>query len=300
MDRKWYGGDSGLSTRMAITMLLLFVVYAFFLYLIWWAGASFVMLAIFAAGFLLLQYFLSDQMVLWTTGARIVTPDQAPELHARVDRLCQLADLPKPKVAVMDTAMPNAFAIGRDPSHSTVAVTTGLVSRLDGPELDAVIAHELTHIKNRDVAVITIASFLSTLAFTVVRLATWFGVGDRRDDRRSDSGNVTILVYVGSLAVWIISMLLIQLLSRYREYAADRGSAIITGAPSQLASALVKISDTVQRIPDRDLRELQGANAFYIIPAISRDSLLEFFSTHPSLQHRLAKLRQLQQQLEGF
>jgi heat shock protein HtpX len=300
MERKWYGGDAGLSARMFLTMFLLFAVYAVFLYFMFEAGADFATMTAIAVVYLLIQYFFSDQLVLLTTGARVVTPDQAPELHARIDRLCQLADLPKPKVAVMQSQMPNAFATGRGPSSATVAVTTELMSRLDGPELDAVIAHELSHIKNRDVAVMTIASFLSTVAFTVVRFSMWFGFagGDRRD-RRSDGGAI-IIGYLGALAVWLISMLLIRALSRYREFAADRGSAIITGSPSQLASALVKISGAIQRIPERDLREVQGANAFFILPAISRGSLLELFSTHPSLEHRLERLRRMEQQIEGL
>lgn len=299
MRSKWYGGDSGLTIRMFVTMFLLLVVYSVFLYILFRAGAGFVTMAIVAAGMLLAQYFLSDQLVLWTTGARIVSPQQAPNLHAMIDRLCALADLPKPRVAIMDSRMANAFATGRNPQNAVVAVTTGLLDQLDGPELEAVIAHELTHIKNRDVMVITIASFLSTVAFMIVRFSLWFGpgFGGRRRDR--DSGNWALLAYVAAIVVWFVSLLLIRALSRYREFAADRGSAIITGSPSQLASALLKISGRMQRIPEQDLREVQGANAFFIIPAISGNSIMELFSTHPSLEKRLARLRQLEQQIEA-
>lgn len=299
MRSKWYGGDSGLTIRMFVTMFLLLVVYSVFLYILFRAGADFVTMAIVAAGMLLAQYFLSDQLVLWTTGARIVSPQQAPNLHAMIDRLCALADLPKPRVAIMDSRMANAFATGRNPQNAVVAVTTGLLDQLDGPELEAVIAHELTHIKNRDVMVITIASFLSTVAFMIVRFSLWFGpgFGGRRRDR--DSGNWALLAYVAAIVVWFVSLLLIRALSRYREFAADRGSAIITGSPSQLASALLKISGRMQRIPEQDLREVQGANAFFIIPAISGNSIMELFSTHPSLEKRLARLRQLEQQIEA-
>lgn len=300
MRSKWYGGDTELTVRMFITMFLLFAVYLAFLVILYQAGAGFITMAVVAAVLLGAQYFLSDQLVLWTTGARIVSPEQAPELHAMVDRLAALADLPKPRVAVMESSMANAFATGRNPQNAVVAVTTGLLQQLTRPELEAVLAHELTHIRNRDVMVITIASFLSTVAFMIVRFSFWFGpsFGDRRGSR--DGGaNWTLLAYLAAMVVWFVSLLLIRLLSRYREFAADRGSAIITGSPSQLSSALLKISGRMQRIPERDLREVQGANAFFIIPAISGDSILELFSTHPSLEKRLARLRQLEQQIEG-
>ncbi len=301
MKPKWYGRDTELTVRMFVTMFLLVAVYLAFLVVLSNAGASFVTMAVVALIFVVAQYFFSDQLVLWTTGARVVSPEQAPELHATIDRLAALADLPKPQVAIMDTPMANAFATGRSPSHATVAVTTGLLQQLDQPELEAVLAHELSHVKNRDVAVMTIASFLSTVAFMIVRFSFWFGPVGFGGDRRRDRGGAGwgALAYVAALVVWLVSMLLIRTLSRYREYAADRGSAIITGAPSQLASALLKISGRMQRIPERDLREVQGANAFFIIPAISGDSIMELFSTHPSLEHRLERLRRLEQQIEG-
>jgi heat shock protein HtpX len=195
--------------------------------------------------------------------------------------------------------MANAFATGRSPSHAVVCVTTGLLQQLDRPELEAVLAHELTHIKNRDVMVITIASFLSTVAFMIVRFSFWFGGGmfDRRRDR--DGANWTALAYLAALLVWVVSLLLIRTLSRYREFAADRGSAIITGAPSQLSSALLKISGRMQRIPEQDLREVQGANAFFIVPALRGESILGLFSTHPSLEKRLERLQKMEREMEG-
>lgn len=297
---KWYGGDAELTVRMFVTMFLLSVVYLAFLAVLYQAGTGFITMAVVAAAMLAAQYFISDQLVLWTTGARIVGPEEAPDLHATVDRLAALADLPGPRVAIMDSPMPNAFATGRNPSNAVVAVTTGLLQQLDRPELEAVLAHEISHIKHRDVMVITIASFLSTVAFMVVRFPFWFGAGwddDRRRDR--EGANWTVLAYVAALVVWVVSLLLIRTLSRYREYAADRGAAILTGAPSQLASALLKISGRMQRIPERDLREVQGANAFFIVPALTGDSLLELFSTHPSLEHRLERLRRLEQEIEA-
>lgn len=299
MRTRWYGRDTGLTVRMIITMLLLLAVYGVFLGVLYQSGAGFMTMALVAGGFLLAQYFLSDQLVLWTTGARIVDESQAPDLHALVDRLCALADIPKPRLAIMHTGMSNAFATGRSPSNSVVCVTTGLLDQLSGPELEAVIAHELAHIKNRDVMVMTIASFLSTVAYLIVRFSFWFGPigGDRRD--REGGMAWGAIAYLVAIVVWIVSMLLTRLLSRYRELAADRGSAIITGSPSNLSSALLKISGRMQRIPDRDLREMQGANAFYILPALKGDSILEIFSTHPSLETRLKRLQEMERQIEG-
>ncbi len=226
-------------------------------------------------------------------------------MHGIVDRLVALADLPKPKVAIAESDVPNAFATGRSPQNAVVAVTSGLMRRLEPPELEAVIAHELTHVKNRDAMVITIASFLSTAAFFMMRSLMWAGMwgyggfggyGGRRRDR--NVGGYIVFVYLAALAVWVISFFLIRALSRYREYAADHGSAIITGAPSQLSSALLKISGTMQRIPQQDLREVEGMNAFFFLPAMSGSSLSELLSTHPSLDHRLERLSRMQQEME--
>ena len=298
MRSRWYGRDTGLTVRMIITMLLLLAVYGVFLGVLYQSGAGLMTMALVAGGFLLAQFFLSDQLVLWTTGSHIVDESQAPDLHALVDRLCALADMPKPRLAMMRTSMANAFATGRSPSRSVVCVTTGLIDQLTGPELEAVIAHELAHIKNRDVMVMTIASFLSTVAYLIVRFSFWFGpIGGRRD--REGGAAWGAVAYLVAIVVWIVSLLLTRLLSRYRELAADRGSAIITGSPSQLSSALVKISGRMQRIPERDLRDVQGANAFFILPALKGNSIMEIFSTHPSLETRLKRLSEMERQIEG-
>jgi heat shock protein HtpX len=301
MHPRWYGSDTGLTVRMFVTMFLLTAVYLGFLAALWYAGVDYVSMAFIAVVLVAVQYYFSDRMVLWSTGARVVSPQEAPELHGAVDRLVALADLPKPRVAIVDTDVPNAFATGRNPENAVVAATTGLISRLEPPELEAVLAHELTHVKNRDAMVLTIASFLSTVAFFIMRSFMWGGFGGfggygRRRDRGGGGG--IMLVYLASLAVWVMSYFLIRALSRYREYAADRGSAIITGAPSQLSSALLKISGTMQHIPQRDLREMEGMNAFFIIPAASGSSLMELFSTHPALEHRLERLNRMQQDME--
>ena len=294
MQRQWYGRDSGLMARMFITMFLLATVYLAFLAALWYAGAdSFTMVVV--AGLMIgAQYFFSDRLVLWSMGAHEVSQAQAPELHARIERLAALVNLPKPRVAIAEQPMPNAFATGRSPKSSVVAVTRGLLNRLEGPELEAVLAHEISHIKNRDVMVMTLVSFFSTVAFFILRWSMVFGGGRRRN------GQGIILVYLASLVTWLISFLLIRALSRYREYAADRGSAVITGSPSTLASALMKIAGSMQRIPQRDLREVEGMNAFFIVPAITGHSIMELFSTHPSLENRLRKLERMQQQMEGL
>lgn len=296
MRTRWYGRDTGLTVRMFVTMFLLFAVYLGFLTVLWAAGLDWVTLAVIAAVLLVVQYYFSDQMVLWSMRARVVSPEEAPQLHGAVERLVALADLPKPKVAVIDADLPNALATGRNYRNSVVAVTTGLLQQLEPAELEGVLAHELTHIKNRDAMVMTIAGFLSTLAFFIMRSSLWGGLGFGR--RRNGAGGIA-LVYLAALLVWVISYFLIRALSRYREYAADRGSAIITGAPSQLASALLKISGTMQRIPNRDLREVEGMNALFIVPAVAGASIMELFSTHPSLQHRIERLNRMQAEMEG-
>lgn len=296
MKSRWYR-DAGLSTRMFITMFLLAALYLAFLTVLWGAGLDFVSLMIVAAAMLGIQYYFSDRLALWSMGAREVGPEQAPKLHGMVERLSAFAGIPKPRVAVADSSMPNAFATGRNPSKSVVAVTTALMESLDEPEIEAVLAHELSHVKNRDVTVITLASFFSTVAFFIMRFSMFAGYGYGRRDR-DQSGQAMMLVYVASLLVWLISFFLIRALSRYRELAADRGSAVLTGAPSQLASALLKISGSMQRIPQEDLRRAEGMNAFFIIPAIRGSSLMELFSTHPSLERRLQQLRKLEQEME--
>ncbi|MDF0590714.1 zinc metalloprotease HtpX [Candidatus Methanocrinis natronophilus] len=287
MKRKWQH-DRGLEARMLLTIFLLAVVYLAFLAILASQGAGMVTMLVFISGFMLLQYFFSDRLVLKSMGARVVSETEEPELHQMVSRLCAMADLPKPRIAVVETGMPNAFATGRSPNNSVVAVTTGIRRQLSPAELEAVLAHELTHIKNRDVMVMTIASFLSTVAFFIVRNSLFFGGAGSGRGR----GGIAVAFLV-SAVVWIISSLLIRSLSRYREFAADRGAAVITGQPSNLASALMKISGVMPRIPKEDLRKAEGMNAFFIIPAVSGSSIMNLLSTHPPVEKRIAALERI-------
>ena len=282
--------DYGLSTRMFLTMFMLFVVYIAFIGVLSYLGLPLITILLFAGVMLFLQYYYSDKMVLYSTGARVVTESEEPGLHEIVSRLCIEADLPKPRIAVVNSSVPNAFATGRSPKRALVAVTTALTQRLDRNEVAAVLAHELTHVKNRDVMVLTIASFFSTIAFFLVRYLIFFG-GSRR------GGGQIMIAWVASIAVWIVSSLLIRALSRYREFAADRGAAIITGHPSHLVSALMKISGSMDRVPTEDLRKAEGMNAFYIIP-ISKSSIMALFSTHPPLKKRIAALEKISREME--
>ena len=280
--------DWGLRGRMVLTMFLLFVLYiAFVAILSQYMGlfAVVVVMGLFSLG----QFFFSDRLALYSMGARRVDADEYPRLHTMVDRLCQQADLPKPDIAVADTKMPNAFAAGRSQKNSTVCVTEGLLRTLDEEELEGVIAHELAHVKNRDVMVMTIASFLSTLAFLVVRFGWLFGGG------RNRNGGVVVAILV-SLVVWIVSFLLIRALSRYREFAADRGGAAITGNPSALASALLTIDGSMDQVPKEDLREQSEMNAFFVIPLRS-GVVGRLFSTHPPTEKRVDRLRDLEGEL---
>lgn len=289
---KLWKPDLGLEARMLLTMFLLGVVYLIFLAVLVYFRADMLTILIFMGGFMLLQYFYSDKMVLRSMNARVVSESEAPELHDIVTRLCSIAGLPKPKIAVVTSNVPNAFATGKNQKNSVVAVTTAIMQQLNKSELEAVLAHELTHVKNRDAMVLTIASFISTLAFFFVRNFLLFG-GGRRD---KDSDNLMI-VWLVSIVVYTVSYLLILALSRYREYAADRGSAIITGQPSNLASALMKISGIMPRIPSEDLRKVEGINAFFIIPAVSRSSVFNLLSTHPPVEARIAALERLEKEL---
>ena len=286
--------DRGLEGRMMLTLFLLAAVYLAFLAFLVYMGASQIFMLFFIGAFMALQYFYSDRLVLWTMNAKVVSEDEAPKLHQTITRLCAIADLPKPRIAVVNTRVPNAFATGRSPNSAVVAVTTGLMDRLDQGELEAVLAHELSHVKNRDMAILTIASFLSTIAFYIVRYSFYFGGfgGNRRN-----SGGI-VAIWIISLAVWVVSFLLIRALSRYREFAADRGAAMITGQPSNLTSALLKISDVMPRIPNDDLRKVEGMNAFFIIPAAVSGSFMNLLSTHPSVEKRIAALEKIQRELE--
>jgi heat shock protein HtpX len=270
---------------MTGTLFLLGLVYAVLVAALLGSGVNGALVAVIAGGMFLFQLFASDKLALRAMGARVVTPAQAPQLHALVERLCIQADLPKPKIAVADTEMPNAFAIGRSPKTATVCATTGLMELLSPGELEGVMAHELTHVQNRDVMVMTIASFFATVASYIVQFGFFFGGGFGGYGDDDDDGGP--------------GFLLMQALSRYREFAADRGSAVITGRPSALSSALIKISSGMQRIPQQDLRAAGELKAFYIFPASTKSSIANLFSTHPPLEQRLAALQRLEAQLQG-
>jgi heat shock protein HtpX len=293
-----FGRDTGLQARMILTLFLLGLVYAVLIGVLIASGAGAITIAVIAAALFLVQYFTSDKIALYSMGAREVSPEEAPGLHGTIERLCIQADLPKPRVAIADTPMPNAFAIGRSPSKATVCATTGILKLLNPAELEGVLAHELTHVQNRDVLVMTIASFFAAIASFIVQMGFWFGGAFGGDD--NDNGPGAIVVILVSAVVYMISFVLIQALSRYREFAADRGSAIITGRPSALASALVKISGTMDQIPQRDLRAANGElAAFYIFPPKAKQTVATLFSTHPPLEARLEALSRLEAQLQG-
>jgi heat shock protein HtpX len=289
-----FGKDTGLQIRMTLTMFLLGLVYVILIVALLASGANGVLIAIIAGGLAAFQLFGSDKLALRAMGARQVTPAEAPELHAMVERLCIQADLPKPKVAVADTSMPNAFALGRSPKSATVCATTGIMELLSPAELEGVMAHELTHVGNRDVLVMTLAGFFATIAAYVVQFGFLFGGGHGDDD---DNPSAMVLFLV-SIAVYVISFLLMQMLSRYREFAADRGAALITGRPSALASALTRISSGMHRIPQRDLRANQELSAFYFFPPVGK-AIGGLFATHPPMEKRIAALQRLEQQLQG-
>ncbi|NUB90328.1 zinc metalloprotease HtpX [Haloterrigena sp. SYSU A558-1] len=286
--------DWGLRFRMFLTMFLLFALYIVFAGVIAAYMGSFVVFVVLFGGMSLVQYYFSDTLTLRSMGAKTVSADEYPELHASIERLSQQADLPKPKVAVVDSEVPNAFATGRNQKNAAVCVTTGIMRTLDRDELDGVLAHELAHVKNRDMMVMTIASFLSTIAFMIVRWGAFFGGGHGRG-RQGGGGGIVVAILV-SLVVWIISYLLIRALSRYREYAADRGAAAITGNPSALASALLKISGEMDKVPKEDMREEAEMNAFFIIP-IKSGVVGRLFSTHPPTEKRVEQLRSLEREL---
>jgi heat shock protein HtpX len=292
MRGKW-GSDIGLSARMLLTMILLGIVYVAFIGVILLFVGNLALIVVFVALFLGAQYYFSDRVVLAASGAHIVSEDEAPELHSAIERLCAMADLPKPKVAVAHSPIPNAFATGRNQKHAVVAVTSSLLQRLEEPEVEAVLAHELSHIKNRDMLVMTFASFVTTIAGFLMRYWFFVGAGSNRRD------NNIFLFFIALAAIWIISFLITRALSRYREYAADRGSAIITAHPANLATALLKISGYVERVPTEDIRKVEGISQFFIIPAISRGSVLGLLSTHPPIQKRIERLRKMEAELAG-
>ena len=297
--RRWYGRDSGLTLRMGLTLFGLGLIYVVFIAALIAAGVGAVLVLVIAGAFALAQILFGDRIALASMRARVTEPHEAPELHALVERLCQLSDLPKPRVAVAEADMPNAFAAGHSRKTATVCVTTGLVQRLEPRELEGVVAHELAHIANKDVIVMTIAGFLATVAGLLVRFGVYSGMMGGRG-RRDNGAAVFLVVVLVSVVVYVLSFLLLRALSRYREYAADRGAAIMTGAPSQLASALSRISGTMARIPTQDLRAAEGMNAFFIIPAVARGfSLSSIVSTHPPAEKRIERLLAMQARLDA-
>jgi heat shock protein HtpX len=303
MKRRSFGRDRGLSLRMLFTgglLGLLYVVFAVVLFSVLNVGLA--PLLVIVIGLAVFQYYTSDKLALAASGAKVVSPEEAPELHAMVDRLCAMAGLPKPRVAIVDTDVPNAFATGRSPKHAAIAVTTGLWQRLEPQEVESVLAHELSHVANRDVLVMTLASFFAMLAALLTRFGLYagmfgggFGGGGR--DNNNNQVPVWLIVFLVSVVVYAISFILIRTISRYREYAADRGSAIITGAPENLMSALQKISSGITQIPQRDLREVQGMNAFFIIPTNWKTNMSEWMMDHPPLEKRIAALSEIAREM---
>ena len=293
--------DSGLTLRMFFTGFLLFLVYIVFFGILLISGLPVAFVLIFGIGMVFFQYFFSDRLVLATTRAKVTTQEEYPELHAMIEKLAVQSGIPKPKkIALMDIDAPNAFATGRSPKHATIAVTTGLLRRLNDEELEGVLGHELAHVKNRDVAVMTWASLIIVIAGFLMQMMFWMSLfGGFGGHRREGGGNammIMLAVYVGIIVIYFVSQILTMALSRYREFAADRTGAIITGNPLALASALIKISGQIAQIPEKDLRTVEHANAFFIIPALQGKSIASMLSSHPSTDDRVAKLTQMHQE----
>ena len=298
MKRRSYGRDAGLTFRMLLTgslLGLLYVVFAVVLFNVLSVGL--VPMILIVVGIAFFQYFTSDKLALAASGAKVVERDQAPELHDMVERLCALADLPKPRVAVIDTDVPNAFATGRSPKHAAVAVTRGLWQRLEPREVEGVIAHELSHIANRDVLIMTVASFFAMLAGLLTRFGLYGGMFGGGRGRDNNAVPVWLIVLLVSVVTYFLSQILILAISRYREFAADRGSALITGAPEHLMSALQKIASEMFRIPQRDLREVESMNAFFIVPTSVKSAARTLFMTHPPLEKRLEALGEIAREM---
>jgi heat shock protein HtpX len=306
MKRKSFGRDTGLTLRIIFTSGLLGLLYVGFALVLFYAvNFQLAPVIVIVVGLAVVQYWTSDKVALAASGAKIVTREEAPDLHAMVERLCALADLPKPRIAVIPSDVPNAFATGRSPKHAAVAVTNGLWKRLEPQEVEAVLAHELSHIANRDVLIMTLASFFAMLAALLTRFGLYagmfggFGGGGNRSNNNNGGGQVPVWLIVFAVAVvtYAISFVLIRSISRYREYAADRGSALMTGAPENLMSALQKIASGITQIPQRDLREVSGMNAFFIVPTNWRQQVGELFMDHPPMEKRLAALAQIAREM---
>jgi heat shock protein HtpX len=282
---------------MLITLFLLGALYVAFAGIVLAAGAGVGVMVVVLAALSLGQLFLSDKLALAAMGAKIVSPAEAPGLHAMIERLCIQADLPKPRIAVADSHVPNAFAMGRSQKSSTVCCTTAIVETLEPHELEGVMAHELTHVKNRDVMIMTIASFFASIAAMITQFGFFFGGWGGGDD--DDGHPAFALVLLASFVVYIVSFFLMLALSRYREFAADRGAALITGRPSALASALMKLNGAMQRVPDQDLRQAERMNAFFIVPTSVKSSIHTLFMTHPPMEKRIEALQRLEAQLQA-
>jgi heat shock protein HtpX len=300
MKRKAYGRDAGLTARMLFTGSLLGLLYVLFaLVLFYILNAGLVLMLVIVVGIALFQYFSSDKLALRASGAKVVDRDEAPALHDMIERLAGLADLPKPRVAIIESDVPNAFATGRNQKHAAVAVTTGLWNRLEPEEIEGVLAHELSHIANRDVLVMTVASFFAMLAGLLTRWGLYSGMfggfGGNRDS--NNSVPVWLIVVLVSVVTYFLSQILILALSRYREFAADRGSALITGAPEHLMSALQKIASQITMIPQQDLRQVETMNAFFIVPTNWKKATTELFMTHPPLEKRLEALSEIAREM---
>jgi heat shock protein HtpX len=281
--------DAGLSARMMLSFVILGVLYIVFLSILHYLGVGYIPLAIVASAMILAQWYFSDKIVLWSSGAKIVSKEEYPRLHEIVERLSTNNGLPKPKVAMVNSSVPNAFATGKGPKSSLVAVTTGILDVLDNDELEAVIGHELSHVRSRDVLVLTLASVFSTVAWYLVRFGLFGGLQTRN---RNTAGTSAIVMLV-AITTWVVSFLIIRAISRYREFSADRGGAIMTGKPDKLASALLKISGKIKVIPPKELENVQKLNAFFIIPALSGTSIANLFSTHPPVEKRIQKLMEM-------
>ena len=300
MKRKAYGRDAGLSLRMLLTTSMLGLLYVLFAVALFYVlNAGIVLMVVIVGGMAFFQYFTSDKLALRAAGAKIVERDEAPELHDMIERLCAMADLQKPRVAIIESDVPNAFATGRNQKHAAVAVTTGLWQRLEPKEVEGVLAHELSHIANRDVLVMTVASFFAMVAALLTRFGLYSGMFGGFGGNRDNNNNVPVwlIVLLVSVVTYFISQILILAISRYREYAADRGSALITGAPENLMSALQKIASGITHIPQRDLREVEGMNAFFIVPTNWKSSMGQLFMTHPPLEKRLAALAEISREM---
>jgi heat shock protein HtpX len=293
MHHPWQKRDSGITIRIILCLSILALLYIIFIAVLARVGLGFFPIMIISAVFILAQWFFSDKIVLWSSGAKIVTAEQYPNLHSLIERIISRNNMSKPKIAVAQNRIPNAFATGKGPGSSVVAVTTGILEILDDDELEGVLAHELTHIKNRDVMVITLASLFSTIAFQIMQFG-YFGSFFSYGDRDRNNGGAMLIIILVAFVTWLVSFFIIRAISRYREYSADRGSAQMTGKPAILANALMKISGTMNQVPDRDLRQVEGLNAFFIIPAISASTFANLFSTHPPIEKRVQKLLEME------